>query len=111
MYICVMFFVEEHQKPKVSSPFLMLCGLLSHRNLHFPVRAEDEASGRVRKAAAACGPSPPCLTHLVCSAEQMRQCRNSAASRDASGATARLVAGGRVLIIRANTRLCLCPQL
>lgn len=41
----------------------------------------------------------------------MRQCCNSAASKDASGATARLVAGGGVLIIRANTRLCLYPQI
>lgn len=44
------------------------------------------------------------LTHLLRSVEQMSQCSNSAAFLDASGATARL-AGGRVLISTANTRV------
>lgn len=86
----------------------MHCVFLSH----FSARAEVEGSRKVRKAAeATCCPSPPYLTHLLCGVEQMRQCCNSAASKGASGVTARLVAGGRVLIIRANTGPCLCPQL
>lgn len=50
--------------------------------------------------------------HISCAAlRKTMPCCNSAASRAASGATARLVAGGRILIIRTNTRLCLCRQL
>lgn len=57
---------------------------------YFSDHAVIEESGRIREAAA-CSCSPPCLTRLLCGAEQMRQCCNSAALRDASGATGALL--------------------
>lgn len=60
---------------------------------YFSDHAVIEGRGRVRKAAAAAASerSPPRLTHLVRGAEEMRQCCNSAALRDASGATGALL--------------------
>lgn len=106
-FIPVCILVEEHQK---SLPYPSCSVVCCHTEASVMLRVR-EVKGLERQQQQLVAPSPPCLTHLLCSAEQMRQCCNSAASRDASGATARLVAGGGVLIIRANTRPCLCPQL
>lgn len=86
MYLSDGLFFKEHEKPNVTF------------SMHFVFRAEVEG---FRKAAeATCCSLSPYLS-LLC----------SAASKEASGATAGLVAGGRVLIIRASTGPCLCPQL
>lgn len=97
----MIFFFKEHEKPNVTF-------FIPHVFLVFELKLKDlERLERQQKQLVV--PRLP-ISHIFCGVVQMRQCCNSAPSKDASGATARLVAGGRVLIIRANAGPCLCPQ-